>query len=314
MSVCSNCEAFQDFLQCIFSLDDVVWREEHWAISSYDKYVRNRAIDRPRSPTPRLLSLCMRMRSRRLGRPCGRLHVQACGCLSRQTFLGGESTAGGPLIIFNTAVPARLKTKSWLRKKLWGLKQGPPRSDAGWGDFRFRLHLWPRLTKSPSGLSGGETKTSTSLLHLFSCLPSSRSSFTIFFLCLSSVSLTRAQMCIWMLVYILFVKRTHENLLPVPLVRKSKYWSEKMIPNKFQTINSTIFQAYYTLCVQKEISRVQISSFNYLFVYRLLKCAWLPCVSLRNSWVEESQKGKLHHLWLLLHTNVVHQIQLFPHN
>lgn len=50
-------------------------------------------------------------------RPVGVCHVRV--------FLGGESAAGGPLIIFNTAVRERLKTKSQLRKGLWGWSRAP---------------------------------------------------------------------------------------------------------------------------------------------------------------------------------------------
>lgn len=82
-------------------------------------------LTRPPSPAPLQLSLCMFRDSRTLITLIAKLHVQACGHLSRQSFLGGESAAGGPLIIFNTAVPERLKTKSQLRKELWGWSKAP---------------------------------------------------------------------------------------------------------------------------------------------------------------------------------------------
>lgn len=82
-------------------------------------------LTHPTSPAALQLSLCMSRDGRTLITLNGELHVQACGRLSRQSFLGGESAAGGPLIIFNTAVPERLKTKSQLRKELWGWSKAP---------------------------------------------------------------------------------------------------------------------------------------------------------------------------------------------
>lgn len=40
-------------------------------------------------------------------------------------FLGRGGCGRRPLIIFNTAVPQRLKTKSQLRKELWGWSKAP---------------------------------------------------------------------------------------------------------------------------------------------------------------------------------------------
>lgn len=90
---------------------------------------------------------------------------------------GGECNRS-PLIIFNTAVAERLKTKSQLRKELWGRSKPPTPlcRDGGWEDFGFRLYLWPQSTKSPSSLflSGQQI-----FIYMPSFLPTAYSPFLL---------------------------------------------------------------------------------------------------------------------------------------
>lgn len=107
-------------------------------------------------PLPQL-SLCMSSKSTTVLTLNNKLHVPACGHLSCHGYSWGGECNRSPLIIFNTAVAERLKTKSQLRKELWGRSSPPPPPlppcrDGGWEDFGFRLHLWPQSTKSPSSL------------------------------------------------------------------------------------------------------------------------------------------------------------------
>lgn len=112
--------------------------------------------------------------------PMGICHVMA-SC-------GGECNRS-PLIIFNTAAAERLKTKSQLRKELWGWSKPPPLCrDGGWEDFGFRLHLWPQSTKSPSSLCLWGQHIS---IFMPSFHPPAHSPLTIFSFCISSSELLR---------------------------------------------------------------------------------------------------------------------------
>lgn len=86
--------------------------------------------------------------------------------------LMGVERNRSPLIIFNTAAAERLKTKSQLRKELWGWSKPPLLCrDGGWEDFGFRLHLWPQSTKSPPSLClVSQASTSSVLCHPSSLL------------------------------------------------------------------------------------------------------------------------------------------------
>lgn len=112
-------------------------------------------------------------------RPVGVCHVRVSW--------GGEC-GRRPLIIFNTAVPERLKTKSQLRKELWGWSKVP---HAGMQDERTLdsdcIGDLSPLNLHPASVSGANT--SSSLFHPPSFLPNSHSS-TVYLLFLDV--LTRA--------------------------------------------------------------------------------------------------------------------------
>lgn len=70
------------------------------------------------------LSLCMSSKSTTVLTLNNKLHVQASGHLSWGGH--GRGCNRSPLIISNTAVAQRLKTKAQLRKELWGWSKPPP--------------------------------------------------------------------------------------------------------------------------------------------------------------------------------------------